>query len=107
VLHEDGNVGDAYRSEEAAVAFDLLGGTHGLGEVVGELDGGAAFDFVNFADEAEGVEAGAGLRIASAEIVGQQCAPAGTETNAAAGSPLARLLEVVGIAKIGGGHARF
>ena len=41
-------------AEDAAVTGDLFFGAGGFAGVVGELDGGAAFDGHEFADEADG-----------------------------------------------------
>src|ERR1700692_2696426 len=57
VLRLHRNVGDARGTENATVALDLFGRTHGLGVVVGEFDCRAALHFRKFAHQADRVEA--------------------------------------------------
>lgn len=102
---DDGRAGDALEAEDAPVALDLLGRAERLVEVVRELDGGTAIDLVELADKAEGIETAIALRVAVAEIVGEQCAPACAETDAGLGEPLLRIEKVGGAAEICGGGA--
>ena len=104
-LGVDGDVGDASGSEDAAVALDFGGRAHCLGIVVRELYGRAAVDFAEFADEADGVEAVVAAGIAVAKIVGEVGAPAGAETDAVGGGPLAFVKKVGGAAEVGSGGA--
>ncbi len=70
-------------------------------EVVGEFDGGAAVDIVEFADQAERIEAGISQRVTIAKIIGEQSAPASAEADAAAGEPFFFVEEIGGLAEIG------
>ena len=69
-LGDDGRAGDAGEAEYFSIAFDLRGGTEGFEKIVGEFDRGAAISIVEFADQADGIEAAIPLRIAVAKIVG-------------------------------------
>src|SRR5271163_1857288 len=81
-------------AEDAAVAVDFHRWTERFRIIIGKLYRGAAFDAGHFADQADGVEAGVTAGIAAAKIIGEERAPAGAEANAAAGSPLATVVEV-------------
>ena len=104
-LREDWSLGDAGEAEDALVALDFSAGAKSFLEIVGKFYGGAAVGIVELADQAEGIEIHATVRIAIAEIVGQERAPAGAETNAAAGGPLFPIEKVAGLAEIGGSVA--
>src|SRR5580693_4627891 len=88
-LSDDWDVTNSDCSEHAAVTFDFHRWAESFRVIVGKLHGWAA------------VAAG----VTAAEVVGEQRAPAGAETNTAAGSPLAAIIEVGGAAKIAGGGA--
>ena len=57
-LDEDLGADLGFAAEDAAVTVDLVGGAGGLAGVVGELDGGAAVDADQLADQADGIEGG-------------------------------------------------
>src|ERR1700691_508594 len=105
VLSDDWDVTNSDCSEHAAVTFDFHRRTESFRVIIGKLNGWAAFDAGDFADQADGIEATVAAGVAAAEIVGEQRAPTGAETNAAAGSPLASVIEVGGAAEIAGGGA--
>ena len=69
--------------EDAAVAGDEVGGAGGFAGVVGELDGGDAVGAGEFADQRDGLEGVFVAGVAAAEVVGEEGAPAGGETDAA------------------------
>src|ERR1700682_5184171 len=100
-----GSVTDSRRAEDAAVAFDFRWRAQCLCVVVGELHGGPAFDIGDLADQSDGIESTTTIRIATAEIVGQQRTPTCAESNTAAGNPLSSILEVQCAAEIAGRRA--
>src|SRR5215470_10120856 len=104
--HQYGDVGNSYRSKNSAIAFDLGRWTHGFRVIVREFHGGATLDFVDLADQAEGIKAYAAFRVASTEIICEQRTPAGAETNAATRNPLANIVEVGSATEVGDGGAR-
>src|SRR5580698_1124006 len=104
-LSDDWDVTNSDCSEHAAVTFDFHRWAESFRVIVGKLHGWAAFDAGDFADQANGIEAAVAAGVTAAEVVGEQRAPAGAETNTAAGSPLAAIIEVGGAAKIAGGGA--
>src|SRR5271169_5859891 len=97
---DHGDVAKAFGAEHAAVTFDFFWRAERLGVVVGELDGGLAFDCGYLADQADGVKVGAARGITAAEIVGQQSSPTCAEANAAASGPLFRIVEIGGAAEV-------
>jgi hypothetical protein len=80
MAHATSGVRDSGRTEHSPIAFNFVGRTERLGVIVGELDRGPAFDGRDFADQADGIKPLPPAGIASPEIVGQQSAPAGAET---------------------------
>src|ERR1700674_2833100 len=97
---DHGHVADSRGPEDSAVAFDFGRRAERLGVVVGELNRGLAFDSGHLADQADWVKVAAAGGIAATEIVGQQSSPTCAETNAAAGGPLCRIVEIGGAAEV-------
>ena len=91
VSDEHRNIGNTSHAEDAPVALGLFWVAHGFGVVIGELDRGPAVDLAELAHKADRIEAVVVLRIASAEIIRQQSAPAGAKANAAIRNPSARI----------------
>ena len=85
----DRNILNPCCSEDAAVALGFGGRAHGLGVVVRELDGGAAVDFAELADQADGVEAVVAVGIAVAKVVGEQVPQPALKRMRRSGSPSA------------------
>src|SRR5438105_10597669 len=102
---DNGNIADSGRAEYAAIAFDLVWRAERLRVIVGELDRGVSLDLVHLANQADGVEPVIALGITAAEIVGQQCAPTSTESNAAFGDPFSSIEKIAGSAEIAGPRA--
>src|SRR5580692_12725479 len=76
-----GGVGNAGKPEEAAVTLGFGRIAQGLRVVIRELDSRAAVYIAQFTNQADGVESIAALRVAVAEVVGQQRAPSGAEAD--------------------------
>ena len=91
-------------AEGVAVAGDFGGGAGGFAGVVGELDGGDAVGAGEFADERNGGEGVFVAGVAVAEVVGEQRAPAGGETDAAV-EVLVEADDVVDVEAVGGDEA--
>src|SRR5580693_132487 len=101
-LRHDGDVAHSGRTEHSAVALHFGERAERLGVIIGKLHGRAAVRTRHFADQTDGIESAAALRIAAAEIVGQQRAPAGAEANTPTGDPLAAIDKIGRGAEIGG-----
>ena len=82
-LDEDRDFGLDGGVEDAAVAGDEVGGAGGFAGVVAEFDRGDAVGAGEFADERDGFEGVFVAGMAAAEVVGEERAPAGGETDAA------------------------
>src|SRR5579871_5847503 len=82
-LHENFSCFDGRSAEDAPVALDLVFRAGGFTRIVAELDGGAAVHGDQLTYEADGFEVGLAARMAVAKVVGEQCAPAGRETDTA------------------------
>src|ERR1700722_7769570 len=91
---------DACGSEYSPVTFHFLRRAERFRVVVGEFYCRASFNGRHFADQADGIETGAVIRIAAAKIVGQQRSPAGAEADAALRSPLAAVSKISRTLKI-------
>src|SRR5579872_6102541 len=100
VLSQEREIRYAGRAEHPAVALDLGSGPQRLSIIVRELHGRAAFYLRYFADQADWIKTVAIIRIASSEVIGQQCSPAGAEPDLAVRRPLAAVVEGCGVAKI-------
>src|SRR6202044_58471 len=90
-LRHDGDVAHSGRTEHSAVPLHLGERAERLGVIIGKLHGRAAVRTRHFADQTDGIESAAALRVAAPEIVGQQRAPAGAEANTPTGDPLAAI----------------
>src|SRR5208282_2451375 len=100
------SVGDSGGTKHSAVALDLCRSAQRLGVVVGKFYRRPAFDSGYFADQADRVETCAGIGIAPAKIVGEQCPPARAEADAAFLGPLGGIVKIGGVLKIGSSDPR-
>src|ERR1700691_2509166 len=104
-LGHNGDIAHSDRTEDSPVALHFGGQTERFAVIIRKLYGRAAIRARHFADQADGVESAAALRIAATKIVSQQGAPPGAEANAASGSPLAAIEKVWRRAEISSGCA--
>src|SRR5579863_3751693 len=93
-LCDQGSTSNAHGPEHALVTLNLRRWTERLRVVIGEFDRRPPFDRRNFGDQADGIKVAAATGIASPEIIGEQCPPAGTESNLTILNPLALIEEI-------------
>src|SRR5690348_3454453 len=94
VLGDERSVGDACSAEHPAVTLNFIGRSECLGIVVGKLHGGPSLHVRHLADQADGIESGAVIRIAASKVIGEQGAPSGADPNTAARGPLRTVMEI-------------
>src|ERR1700731_3606310 len=99
-LRYNRDVTDSHHTKHSPIALDLCRWPQRLGKIVGKLYRRTAFYTRNLADQADGVEATATARIATAEVVCKQRAPTCAESNAPARSPLAPVVKIFCAAEI-------
>src|SRR5215468_491066 len=99
-LERTRNIRNALHAKHATVAGNFLRWAERFLKIVGQLDRGVALGIVELANQVKGVKRSVGLGAAIAKIVGQKRAPAGAETDAALGSPLAGIEKIGRAAKV-------
>src|SRR5580704_9678074 len=104
-LRDNRRLRDAGESEHALIALNFFGGTQPLLKVVGKLHCRIAIGVVELTHQVYWIETASALRIAVAEIIGQQRAPTCAETYAPFGNPVSRIEKVASLPKIIRGSA--
>ena len=105
LLRDNWRLRDAGEAKHAPIALNFFGGTQRFLKVVGKLHCRLAIGVVEFAHQVYRMEAASALRIAVAEIIGQQRAPTRAETDAPFRNPFPRIEEVACLPKIRGRSA--
>src|ERR1700686_3464670 len=90
----DGYVSNTRSAKDSAVAGNFRSQPGGLGVIIREFDRRPAVGLGHFSDQDGGVEPILPVGVAAAKIIGQQRAPTGAETDAAAGRPFGLIRKI-------------
>src|ERR1700730_4389723 len=85
---------DSRRAEHAAVAFDFGSWAERLRVVIGKLDRLPAINLVHLADQTDRIKSTSPPRIATPEVIREQCAPAAADPCPPPRSPLSAIQEI-------------